>query len=367
LVEMVEAPYEAEAVLQKLLADYPGLLAGDRDDEERRRWLLISRELGIGSDPEGSARWSLDYLFVDQEGIPTLVEVKRSSDTRIRREVVGQMLDYAANGAKVWSQETIRSSFYEARTNPDDDLVDFLGHGMSTDLFWGKVGTNLKAGRLRLVFVADEIPSELQRVIEFLNEQMTSTEVLALEIKQYKELGEGERLTLVPRIIGQTETARQVKGATSREITKWTEQDFKEAVARAQPANLARRMNALVDALAAEGASIFPGSGKDPSLNMWLGQTKNPSAHPPVAVSFYLKGIAINLPFVRDYRSESDMKRLVRLVREIPGASGYFEGLEELQFRYGMKPNMDPKDVLATDDSVALFSQKLIEASRPPA
>jgi hypothetical protein len=27
------------------------------------------------------------------------LEVKRSSDTRIRREVVGQMLDYAANGA----------------------------------------------------------------------------------------------------------------------------------------------------------------------------------------------------------------------------------------------------------------------------
>jgi hypothetical protein len=30
--------------------------------------------------------------------VPTLLEVKRSSDTRIRREVVGQMLDYAANG-----------------------------------------------------------------------------------------------------------------------------------------------------------------------------------------------------------------------------------------------------------------------------
>ena len=29
--------------------------------------------------------------------MPTLVEVKRSSDTRIRREVVGQMLHYAAN------------------------------------------------------------------------------------------------------------------------------------------------------------------------------------------------------------------------------------------------------------------------------
>jgi hypothetical protein len=36
-------------------------------------------------------------LIIDQHAIPTLVEVKRSTDTRIRREVVSQMLDYAAN------------------------------------------------------------------------------------------------------------------------------------------------------------------------------------------------------------------------------------------------------------------------------
>jgi hypothetical protein len=28
------------------------------------------------------------------------VEVKRSSDTRLRREMVGQMLDYVANGLR---------------------------------------------------------------------------------------------------------------------------------------------------------------------------------------------------------------------------------------------------------------------------
>jgi hypothetical protein len=31
---------------------------------------------------------------LDQDAVPTLVEVKRSSDTRIRREVMGQMSDY---------------------------------------------------------------------------------------------------------------------------------------------------------------------------------------------------------------------------------------------------------------------------------
>lgn len=127
---MVEAPYEAEEVLQQLLADYPNLLAGDQEDEQGRRWLLVQRELGVASEEEGADRWSLDHLFLDQEGVPTLVEVKRSSDTRIRREVVGQMLDYAANGSVFWGLETIRSSFERAREaageNPGTALDTFL-------------------------------------------------------------------------------------------------------------------------------------------------------------------------------------------------------------------------------------------------
>jgi hypothetical protein len=38
--------------------------------------------------------------------------------------------------------------------------------------FGPRVGVNLKAGKLRLIFVADELPSELRRIVEFLNEQM---------------------------------------------------------------------------------------------------------------------------------------------------------------------------------------------------
>ena len=130
LNRMVEVPYEAEDVLQERLADYPGLLAGDSADLAVD-WLLIQREIGIAESDEGGARWSLDHLFVDSDAVPTLVEVKRSSDSRIRREVVGQMLDYAANGAAVWSQETIRTSFELATeregSDPESKLAYFLG------------------------------------------------------------------------------------------------------------------------------------------------------------------------------------------------------------------------------------------------
>src|ERR1700748_3872978 len=98
LVEMTESYYLTEFDFQKLLADYPKLISGDQIDKDNpRRWLLVSREMGVADSMVSGNRWSLDHLFIDQDGIPTLIEVKRSSDTRIRREVIGQILDYAAN------------------------------------------------------------------------------------------------------------------------------------------------------------------------------------------------------------------------------------------------------------------------------
>src|SRR2546425_93721 len=108
---MQEQPYEAEALLQTLIAEHPEVLAGDASGEPGRAWLLVKREAGVAGAPDGSDRWSLDHLFLDQDGIPTLVEVKRSSDTRARREVVAQMLDYAANGSSHWKVESLKGWF----------------------------------------------------------------------------------------------------------------------------------------------------------------------------------------------------------------------------------------------------------------
>ena len=99
LIEMNERGYDTEDLLQGYLADHPDLLTGAQiNEDEPRRWLLISRVMGVPFEEGGSDRWSADHLFLDQDAIPTIVEVKRSSDTRARREVVAQTLDYAANG-----------------------------------------------------------------------------------------------------------------------------------------------------------------------------------------------------------------------------------------------------------------------------
>ena len=138
------------------------------------------------------------------------------------------MLDYAANAVVYWPVEEIRVQF-EARCeaagdNPEGRTkANLLGDEYDAADFWQKVKTNLQAGRIRMVFVADEIPPELRRVVEFLNSQMDMAEVLAIEIKQY--VGKGMK-TLVPRVMGQTEQSRQKKALGSSRREAISEQEY---------------------------------------------------------------------------------------------------------------------------------------------
>jgi hypothetical protein len=79
--------------------------------------------MGVPAAAGAGATWSLDHLFVSGEGVPVLVEVKRSSDTRLRREVVGQMLDYAANAVRYWPPADLRAAF-EATALDDGTTAD---------------------------------------------------------------------------------------------------------------------------------------------------------------------------------------------------------------------------------------------------
>lgn len=208
---MKEKRFDSEDDLQQLVAQYPKLLSGEQmNPNNPRRWILVGREQGIADIVGGSDRWALDHLLIDQDARPTLVEAKRSENSEIRRSIIGQMMDYAAHATQTWNIEEIRQAFEERckyeGTDPAHEL-DTLLHAdgePDVDKFWEDVETNLRAANLRLLFVADSIPSELARVVEFLNEQMPRTEVLAVEIKQFS--GQTGR-TLVPRVIGRTASA----------------------------------------------------------------------------------------------------------------------------------------------------------------
>jgi hypothetical protein len=223
LVPMEAARFASEDDFQSLLAKFPELLSGDQiDPSSPRKWILVRREKAVPSEENGGDRWSLDHLFLDQDGVPTLVEVKRQTDPRIRREVVGQMLDYAANCVVYWPVEGLQTDLEVTSAaqgkSSAEALSELLGPEASEAEFWLKVKTNLEAGRIRLLFVADAIPSELRRIIEFLNKQMDPAEVLGVELRQFE--GQGLR-TLVPLVVGQTQEAAQKRNPAVRQNRHW--------------------------------------------------------------------------------------------------------------------------------------------------
>lgn len=249
LRRMTPSAPENEDRMQVLVAQYPELITdGDGD------LLLVCREASIG-DGEAAARWSLDHLFVTREAVPVLVELKRASDTRIRREVVGQLIDYAANASAHWAAGTIATAFAHTvgHDRADEGLADFIGD-RDPDEFWKQVDSNLSSGRLKLVFVADVIPRELAIVVEFLDAQMRA-DVRAIELRWFT--GDGGVTTLTPRIIGGTEQAAVAKSRTRQppmDVEAW----IQERIARHGAETVAGVERACAIATAAGGDVFIP-------------------------------------------------------------------------------------------------------------
>ena len=175
--------------------------------------------------------------------MPTLAEVKRGSNRELRRTIVGQLLEYAAHAAH-WRADELQRTFEESTDEPDAVLAELLqvDEEPDADAFWEKVATNLTARRLRLLFIADEIPDPLEQVVKFLNEQMPNIEVLAVEIKQFR--GESSQ-TLVPRVIGRT-AAASTRGTTTPR-RKLTRESFLEELPSDRAREAANRLLKVAD------------------------------------------------------------------------------------------------------------------------
>lgn len=307
LLELCEMPYDSENVFQELIEKNPKILAGDQiDPNDPCRWVLLSREMGIPSAVNGGNQWFLDHLFVDHKGIPTLVEVKRSTDTRIRREVVGQMLEYAANATEYWNVEDLER-LYEASGRT---LANELGFDEEQqEDFWENVKNNLKSGKIRLLFVADTIPQTLLRMIEFLNDQMTNTEVLGLEIKQYRS--GNDRQLFVPRIVGRTVQGAEVKRAGN---IRWDADSFLGEVERVGGAEIRNRAERIMKDFSAMGCRVRFGRGYTHSsiVLIYDGKFKKVQL---ISVYPWTKGVYFEIDF-QHFKEPFDTLESRRLLRE---------------------------------------------------
>ncbi len=175
------------------------------------------------------------------------------------------MLDYAANAQKYWPVDRLRRLAEEHAGGAEalrDRLADVLGlpagedHDQEIASYWQLVEENLRSGHLRLLFVADHIPSELRRIIEFMNEKIPDVHVVGLELVQYRQ---GKLRVLVPRVVGQTEAALGAKArnlGVSARSRKTTQAEFLAAC----PAETRPLFEAIVSEATQKGLLVYWGT-----------------------------------------------------------------------------------------------------------
>ena len=232
-----------EVAFQRLLEEHPDVIPGRQirpGTENPPRFLLIRREAPVGS-------WSLDHLFVDQHAVPTLVECKLLENPESRRDVIGQIIEYAANAKLTWSDGRLRTlahDYWASRGKSFEEVFyETFELDEDTDDFWVRVEENLDAGNIRLIIAGDEIRPEVRRMIEYLNQEMEHVEVLGLELRCY---GPENQLVLVPNIVGQLQSSAD-KRVASGDNKRWHPPDVRDAYAKSDDREWASLALGLLD------------------------------------------------------------------------------------------------------------------------
>jgi hypothetical protein len=223
---------DEERELQDLLQRNPALLVGEQiNPDEPRRWLLIKREMSVPDPTTGSGRWAVDFLYVDQDATLTFVECKRHGDTRSRREVIAQVIDYVANSSRLWNREQLVAAA-SAQAKVDNTTLDLAIRQLGASDFpdanslMQAAIAKLSQHDVRIILFMEEAPPELKTIVEFMNKEMTSVEILLIEARMYEVNG---AVAVSPTLWGFTEEVRERKQAMAEaagDRVKWDESRF---------------------------------------------------------------------------------------------------------------------------------------------
>jgi hypothetical protein len=192
--------HKSEDDLQILLATSPDLLPG----AETGLPMAVAREFSV--DPG-----RIDVVGVDVDGELTLCECKLAANPGARREVVGQLLEYA--GALRGMDFDDFSARFEARVGRPliASASAIAGEAFDEEAFIVQVTENLALGRFRLVVVVDKITPALKQTITYLNDHLDGS-VLALELAYLRD---GEVEMLLPAIYGEETAERKERARRS--------------------------------------------------------------------------------------------------------------------------------------------------------
>lgn len=186
--------FQDEATLHRLIQENPQLLplAGSP------RLTVLGSEVQLGA---GYA----DILAVESTGRPTIIEVKLAHNPEARRAIVSQVIAYAAflMGQDVESleQSTLRSQLERAGHGSilEAVLAQDQEGSADADSFVETMQDFLNRGSFRLVLVLDEVSTELERIIAYLDSVTVPALIIDLIILRVYEVN-GARIALPQRV-----------------------------------------------------------------------------------------------------------------------------------------------------------------------
>jgi hypothetical protein len=275
----------------------------------------------------------------------------------VNLNVRGSLAGYAANAVVYWPAETLRAKFDVNCTAKGRDPVTLVqellnlasDEGAGVEAFWNKVKTNLQAGRIRLVFLADKIPTELQRIVEFLNVQMDPAEVLAIELRQF--VGKDFK-TMVPRVFGLTAGATGRKRGVPGEARQWDERSFFEELIAQGGGDTVDTARAILDWVRRKVSRIWWGQGRElgsfvPILDLAGKKIHFFAVWTTATVEIYFQHLQGKPPF----DSEEKRRELLNRLNEIPGFNLTDEAITRRPTR--------PLTLLRVPSSLKLFQETI--------
>ncbi|MCY3620110.1 MAG: hypothetical protein OXH68_00185 [Gammaproteobacteria bacterium] len=196
-----------ESTLRDLLFESPGALPVGSIDASYANPVPVCREL---STPAGY----VDAMYVNTLGRLVLAEFKLWRNPQARREVIGQILDYAKEFA-AWSYEDLQREVSRSLGRKGNVLYELVRSG-APDLdeadFVDNVSRHLARGEFLLLIIGDGIREGVENIVDFVQRHSGLHFTLALvEAALYRDTA--SHIIVQPRCLARTEVvSRQVFG-----------------------------------------------------------------------------------------------------------------------------------------------------------
>jgi len=210
-----------EEWIQKLIYSNPEILPVSEIESGFSPIIPIGREVStlVGY---------IDNLFISPDGYLTIVETKLWRNPEARREVVGQIIDYAKE-LKKWNYSDLDNSvktFNQLYNNNSDGLLATIRKHAELDesdeqYFIDNISKNLSRGRFLLLIVGDGIRESVEDMVEYLSQSPQLYFTLALVELQVFDVDQlNNSLLIIPQLVTRTkEITRAIVKVETNQMT----------------------------------------------------------------------------------------------------------------------------------------------------